>query len=1476
MTNKTKELLQFLFPEYQIKACVDERGFIAKSEKKKNYINSTSQVYLQGSMQQQSAPMIQPIQNVSQIKQQSSKPQIKSYTPSKEDTKTVSRASDAFDSLSIELKKYWVGSEADRTALCKAFQRPYVRGFDNVKPKNTILVLGSESRGKVYAVRCITELLKDKKVFRYNQIAIMDMVDYSADASNALFLSDLYKVLNTNTESVIFENIEKASLAHLDIIYQLLTEGVYKLTKRYMVNNGSLVEATGILNTELISEIATNGKFFVFTSTLSRAKIVSVLGNKIIKEIGDIIALEPINDSQVKDLAYTLCINLVAKCKKNLHIDIEFDDLIVKALADRYSAAVGVKGLEEHINDHIYETLSEMKLQEVLWDDESANLTYDNGYCVVLKGGEVITTSQYLKNYNVMELEEAHKELDQIIGLTKVKDYVLNLETNYKVQKMREGKGLKKSEVSMHMIFVGNPGTGKTTIARIVAKYLKAIGVLSSGHLCEVTRADLVGPYAGHTAVKTTDVIRAAIGGVLFIDEAYSLCRDKNDAFGLEAIDALVKGMEDNRDNLVVILAGYEDEMQDFLKANSGLKSRFPNIVHFEDYTVDELYEIAKVTALSKGYKLNTNCEEGLRRQFEKHQIKGKNDGGNGRLVRNLIEAAIIKQSQRVINDLTADMEELIDADFGFDKIVEFDLEKSLAEIIGMESVKKFIRTQYTMIQANKRRKDANISVDTTQSLNMIFAGNPGTGKTTMARVVAEMFHSMDILKSGQLVEIDKGGLIAEYVGQTAKKTEEVFKSALGGVLFIDEAYAITNDGSSYGQECIDTLVKLIEDYRGEIVVILAGYSKEMKEFMKANSGLESRFPLFIEFPDYSADELYQIGLKMIESRGFRLESDGVKAFRDEIIDQKQFASVNAGNGRMVRNLIEEIIRRQSVRIVENNVEQTDMNLIISEDIKEDKLKSFDLEKELSQIIGLKSVKDFVRTQYRMCLATEKRMKADLKVDTTQSLNMIFAGNPGTGKTTIARVVADMFKSMGILKKGQLVETDKAGLIAEYVGQTAKKTEEVFKSAIGGVLFIDEAYSITNGGGSFGQECIDTLVKLIEDYKGEIIVILAGYSKEMGDFLKSNSGLESRFPLRIDFPDYSATELFDISKQMISRRGFILAEGTDRVIEEEIIRLKRHANASSGNGRMVRNFVEDIIRRQSSRIATTDVTENDLTVIIPADVKADSTSVSGFDLENELSKVIGLESVKRYIRSLNARLKLQSERKKAGLKTDTTQTLHMIFAGNPGTGKTMMARTVADVLYNMNVIQTNKLIETDRSGLVAGYVGQTAIKTREVIETALGGVLFIDEAYALAQGGENDFGQEAIDTLVKMMDDNRDRLVVILAGYRDDMQHFLEANAGLQSRFANIIEFPDYTTDELLQIADGLYSEQGYVLSEAGRVAFRNKLTVAKEDRQFGNGRYVRNVFERSLNNQALRLSNVTELTREDLTIITETDIKEA
>ena len=570
---------------------------------------------------------------------------------------------------------------------------------------------------------------------------------------------------------------------------------------------------------------------------------------------------------------------------------------------------------------------------------------------------------------------------------------------------------------------------------------------------------------------------------------------------------------------------------------------------------------------------------------------------------------------------------------------------------------------------------------------------------------------------------------------------------------------------------------------------------------------------------------------------------------------------------------MEAAILQQSKRIAKDN--DTDLELLTSADFGLDKTNDFDLESELSKIIGLAKVKDFVRTQHKLLIAQEKRRKADLKVDTTQSLNMIFSGNPGTGKTTIARVVADMFKQMGILKSGHLVETDKGGLVAEYVGHTAKKTEEVFKSALGGVLFVDEAYAIASDGSSFGQEAVDTLVKLIEDYRGEIVVILAGYEKEMKDFLKANSGLESRFPLRINFPDYSADDLFNIGLKMIEGKGFVLAEESVKLFKEQIYTLHKHSTAHSGNGRMVRNYIDELVRNQSSRIATSDVSSSEMNMILPEDIVVKKSVNTGFDLEKEFENVIGLDSVKNYIRSLNARLRMQEERRKVGLQVDSTQTMHMIFKGNPGTGKTMMARTVANVLYNMGVIRTNKLVETDRAGLVAGYVGQTAIKTTEVIQSALDGVLFIDEAYALAQGGENDFGREAIDTLVKLMDDNRDRLVVILAGYSNDMDNFLMKNAGLKSRFANIIEFPDYTTDELVEIAEKQYNSKGYVIDEDAKNVLRNIFDIAKQNPQFGNGRYVRNVFEKSVNNQALRLSVDMDLTKEELITITAEDIKE-
>ncbi|MDR2697530.1 MAG: AAA family ATPase, partial [Holophagales bacterium] len=428
----------------------------------------------------------------------------------------------------------------------------------------------------------------------------------------------------------------------------------------------------------------------------------------------------------------------------------------------------------------------------------------------------------------------------------------------------------------------------------------------------------------------------------------------------------------------------------------------------------------------------------------------------------------------------------------------------------------------------------------------------------------------------------------------------------------------------------------------------------------------------------------------------------------------------------------------------------------------------------------------------------------------------------------------------------------------------------------GGVLFIDEAYALSEGGGGFGKEAIDTLVKHIEDFRGEIVIVLAGYKKEMADFLKTNSGLQSRFPLVIDFPDYTADELCAIAKKIISAKGFTLADTAEPVLKEQIALAHKTSDAASGNGRMARNIVENIMRNQSARIADdAEVTKEELTEIRPDDIRVPRIVQAGFNLEKEFGKIVGLGDVKDYIRSLEARLRIQSERKKLGLHTDSAQTLHMIFKGNPGTGKTMIARTVADLLYNLGVINTNKLIETDRAGLVAGYVGQTAIKTTDKINEAMDGVLFIDEAYSLSQGGANDFGREAIDTLVKLMDDHRERLVVMLAGYSRNMDDFLRTNPGLKSRFPNIIEFPDYSPDELMLIADNTYAAKGYALSGAAKLKLWDIFQNAVGREAFGNGRYVRNLFERSINKQALRLSKDTDLTREELIAIEAEDIEE-
>lgn len=261
------------------------------------------------------------------------------------------------------------------------------------------------------------------------------------------------------------------------------------------------------------------------------------------------------------------------------------------------------------------------------------------------------------------------------------------------------------------------------------------------------------------------------------------------------------------------------------------------------------------------------------------------------------------------------------------------------------------------------------------------------------------------------------------------------------------------------------------------------------------------------------------------------------------------------------------------------------------------------------------------------------------------------------------------------------------------------------------------------------------------------------------------------------------------------------------------------------------------------------------------------------DILKELQDMIGLQKIKNFVHELIAFVEIQKKREKENLLTEPT-VLHMVFSGNPGSGKTTVARLVGKLFKELGVLQKGHIIECERADLVGEYIGHTANKTRDMVNKALGGVLFIDEAYSLARGGEKDFGKEAIDALVKAMEDHRDDLILILAGYRLEMETFIQANPGLRSRFPIHIHFPDYTLDELVQIGELMMSKRQYELTPQAKTAFRRMLLNMNLIHPYsGNARMVRNIVEKTIRQQAVRLYTKPNPTREELISITEADL---
>ncbi|KLT16041.1 stage V sporulation protein K [Neobacillus vireti] len=512
---------------------------------------------------------------------------------------------------------------------------------------------------------------------------------------------------------------------------------------------------------------------------------------------------------------------------------------------------------------------------------------------------------------------------------------------------------------------------------------------------------------------------------------------------------------------------------------------------------------------------------------------------------------------------------------------------------------------------------------------------------------------------------------------------------------------------------------------------------------------------------------------------------------------------------------------------------------------------------QLNNMIGMASVKKRVNDFYRFLKYQKQRKKLGFQVKDELSLNMILTGNPGTGKTTLARLLAKIYHELGVLPRAEVIETDRSQLVGSFVGQTEENVRAVVERSIGGVLFIDEAYSLKRvgqTGNDYGQAAIDTLVSLMtgHEYGGKFAVILAGYPDEMRSFLDANPGLRSRFPQSnfIHLPDYSNEELTLIAEAAAADNDYFITEESKIEIGRRLD--QERVDDSFGNARTVRDIVLDAIFKKGADNREEEADILEYMFLNPADFRLEKDEAPE-SANEQLERLIGLEPLKGELKSLISFVKMQQFRRKNGLPAVPIQ-LHSVFTGNPGTGKTTVAKIYAAFLKECGILKRGHLIVASRADFVAGYVGQTAGKTKKKIKESLGGVLFIDEAYSLLSNSAGDFGKEVIDTLVDEMTKHNENLVVILAGYPNEMNQLLESNPGLRSRFKKFFHFPDYSAVELLEIMSShAESYQYQITEEAG-----NWLLQTLEETVFkGNGRFATNLVDEMIQAQASRLMAV-------------------
>lgn len=765
-----------------------------------------------------------------------------------------------------------------------------------------------------------------------------------------------------------------------------------------------------------------------------------------------------------------------------------------------------------------------------------------------------------------------------------------------------------------HFVLRGNPGVGKTTVARLIGQIFYNEGILLKGNTIEAKRDDLVGQYIGETAIKTTRCVESAQDGVLFIDDAYSLLeKGEGHNYAKEAIDTLVPIMTNpDKYRLCIIMAGYPKPMDELLEMNAGLRSRFSkaNILTIEDYKPELLKSIFVGSCKKDGYHFpDDNSKDALDLDLfftNMYNQRNKADFGNAR---DIVAIAKEVKMQCSLRDDTVRC--IKKEDFG--DYAKFFVKKGVSSIdeiyaridkyVGMGFVKDLFKNIRYEVLDNQENKKRGIAPESYPD-HYIFAGNPGTGKTTVGKMIGEFYHMMGVLGADETLFVDASEIIGSHVGESKDKINEVMQKAIdhSQVLYIDEAYQISE--SAYGPEIIGAMMTKMTENAEDFKVIFGMYSNRVEAFLKMNAGLSRRLRI-VNFPDYTPDQLLEIFDRTIKEQGCTITDDAHKLVKLILTRKYNIRGEDFGNAGEVKKMVVDMKHLRIGRVYSSNNAAIDSvgsdayrYTYTVDDIPESLKKTVedqinprtldDIMEELNRQIGLDELKDIVvRKQEELLFA----IKSGESVDDIRPGYYFFVGNPGTGKSTSAKLFGECLQQLGIVKTNNFYSCTAKDLIGQYVGETDKKTYALLQKSVNAVLFIDEAYSLSYAGSNesanYKKEALEQIIAFMDEpeHRRSCCLIFAGYEKDMQGLYKSNSGMRSRIE-EVHFRDYTAEETYDIFELFCKKGGFTVSEGVRDIyvpIFEELKKLEYFSN-----GRTARTIFEKTTEKLKRRVVRSD------------------------------------------------------------------------------------------------------------------------------------------------------------------------------------------------------------------------------------------------------------------------------------------------